>query len=95
MAELAQIAAGPIGALLCVEIKKLPEGNFNNTFLLTMNDGNELIAKAPKSNAGHPRLTTSSKVATMDFVCKSSLLCSATVANKMLTGKKRSENTGS
>jgi hypothetical protein len=94
MAELAQIGAG-LGVLLCVEIKKLPEGNFNNTFLLTMNDGNELTVQALKSDAGHPYLTTSSKVATMEFVRKSSLLCSATVANKMLTGKKRSENTGS
>ena len=68
MAELARIAARSIGASSCIEIKKLPEGNFNKTFLLTMNDGNEVIAKVPNPNAGRPHFTTASEVATMDFV---------------------------
>ena len=95
VAKLAQIAARSIGASSCVEIKKVPEGNFNKTFLLTMNDGNEVIAKVPNPNAGRPHFTTASEVATMDFVRYSSLLFSAAVANKTLTGKKCSENTGS
>ena len=95
VAELAQIAARSIGASSCVEIKKVPEGNFNKTFLLTMNDGNEVIAKVPNPNAGRPHFATASEVATMDFVRYSSLLFSAAVANKALTGKKCSENTGS
>ena len=81
VAELAQIAARSIGASSCVEIKKIPEGNFNKTFLLTMNDGNEVVAKVPNPNAGRPHFTTASEVATMDFVRNSPLLCSAAVAN--------------
>ena len=68
MAELARIAARSIGASSCVEIKKVPEGNFNKAFLLTMNDGNEVIAKVPNPNAGRPYFTSASVVATMDFV---------------------------
>lgn len=68
MAKLAQVAAQSIGASSCVEIKKVPEGNFNKTFLLTMNNGKEVIAKVPNPNAGHAHFTTASEVATMDFV---------------------------
>jgi len=68
MAELAQTAAQSIGASLCVEIEKLPEGNFNKTFILTMNNGKQVIAKVPNPNAGHAHFTTASEVATMDFV---------------------------
>lgn len=59
-------AAGP-GAK-CVEVTKLPEGNFNKTFLLTMRYGQELIARLPNPNAGRPHYTTASEVATMDYV---------------------------
>jgi hypothetical protein len=52
----------------CVEVKKLPEGNFNKVFLLTMNDGKEFIAKLPNPNAGSRYFTTASEVATMDYV---------------------------
>ena len=86
VAELAQIDARSIGASSCVEIKKVPEGNFNKTFLLIMNDGNEVIAKIPNPNAGRPHFTTASEVATMDFIRNSSLLCSAIIANKILAG---------
>ncbi|CAG8331179.1 unnamed protein product [Penicillium nalgiovense] len=37
----------------CVQIVKL-EGNFNKAFILTMDDGNEIIAKIPCPNAGIP-----------------------------------------
>jgi len=74
MAELAKIAAQSIGALSCVEIKKVPEGNFNKTFLLIMSDGKEVIAKVPNPNAGRAHFTTASEVATMDFVRDSSHL---------------------
>jgi hypothetical protein len=53
----------------CVEITKLPEGNFNKTFLATMQDGRKLIARLPNPNAGRPHYTTASEVATMDYVC--------------------------
>ena len=74
IAELARIAAESTGASSCVEIKKIPEGNFNKTFFLTMNNGNEVIAKVPNPNAGRPHFTTASEVATMDFVRKSFLI---------------------
>jgi len=53
----------------CVEMTKLPEGNFNKTLLLEMEDGREVIAKLPNPNAGRPYYTTASEVATMDYVC--------------------------
>lgn len=51
----------------CVHIVKL-EGNFNKAFLLTMDDGNEVIAKIPCPNAGTTLLTTASEVATLKFL---------------------------
>jgi hypothetical protein len=53
-------------ATKCVRIVKL-EGNFNKAFLLTMDDGHEVIAKIPCPNAGPPSLTTASEVATLKF----------------------------
>jgi hypothetical protein len=50
----------------CVRVVKL-EGNFNKALLLTMDDGNEAIAKIPCPNAGPPSLTTASEVATLKF----------------------------
>ena len=43
------------------------EGSFNKALLLTMSDGNEVIAKIPCPNAGPPHLTTASEVATLEF----------------------------
>ncbi|KAF2132436.1 phosphotransferase enzyme family protein [Dothidotthia symphoricarpi CBS 119687] len=57
-----------IGARSCVKIEKLPEGNFNKVFLLSMDDGQELIAKLPNPNAGLAHFTTASEAATMDYV---------------------------
>ncbi|PYI12233.1 hypothetical protein BO78DRAFT_425469 [Aspergillus sclerotiicarbonarius CBS 121057] len=51
----------------CVRIVKM-EGNFNKAFLLTMNDGNEVIEKIPCPNSGTPSLTTASEVATLKFL---------------------------
>ncbi|PGH23787.1 hypothetical protein AJ80_02217 [Polytolypa hystricis UAMH7299] len=51
----------------CVRIVKM-EGNFNKAFLLTMDDGNEVIAKIPCPNAGAPSLMTASEVATLSFL---------------------------
>lgn len=58
--------AGP-GAS-CVEVTKLPEGNFNKAFLVTMQDQRQLVARLPNPNAGRPHYTTASEVATMDYV---------------------------
>jgi hypothetical protein len=68
MSKLCRLAAGAIGAESCVKIVKLPEGQYNKVFLLTMDDGREVIAKLPNPNAGRPHFTTASEVATMGFV---------------------------
>jgi hypothetical protein len=44
------------------------EGNFNKSFLVTMTDGREVVAKIPNPNAGRPHFNTASEVATMDYV---------------------------
>jgi hypothetical protein len=63
-----QVSAQAIGARSCIKVEKLPEGNFSKVFLITMDDGRELIAKIPNPNAGQPHLTTASEAATMDYV---------------------------
>lgn len=68
MNELVRIATESIGSASCITVRKLPEGNYNKTFLLTMDDGNQVIARVPNPNAGRPHFTTASEVATMDFV---------------------------
>jgi hypothetical protein len=61
--------AGPNAT--CIEVTKLPEGNFNKSFAMTLQDGRELIARLPNPNAGPRHYTTASEVATMDYVCLS------------------------
>lgn len=53
-------------ATKCVRVVKI-EGNFNKALPLTMDDGNEVVAKIPCPNAGPPSLTTASEVATLKF----------------------------
>lgn len=66
---LVMVAVKATGSKSCANITKLPEGNFNKVFLITMDDGIEIIAKLPNPNAGRPHFTTASEVATMDYVC--------------------------
>jgi len=68
MPELCRLAAIAIGSKSCVQVVKVSEGQFNKVFLLTMDDGREVIAKLPNPNAGRPYFTTASEVATMIFV---------------------------
>lgn len=68
MNELVQVAARSVGAEDCVSVQKCPDGMYNKCFVLTMDDGQEVIAKVPNPNAGVPHYTTASEVATMDFV---------------------------
>lgn len=68
MNELARIAAESVGSRSCREIKKFAEGQFNKIFLMTTEDGKEVITKVPQPNAGLPHYTTASEVATMDYV---------------------------
>lgn len=80
MEELTNIAAKSVGSERCVRVEKFSDGMFNKTFLLTMQDGKEVVGKAPNPNAGQPYYTTASEVATMDFVRQSKIytrLCSS------------------
>ncbi|KAH7381697.1 hypothetical protein BKA66DRAFT_570821 [Pyrenochaeta sp. MPI-SDFR-AT-0127] len=67
--ELIRAAEEAAGSdVTCSEVTKLPEGNFNKTFLMTMHNGYQLIARLPNPNAGRPHYTTASEVATMQYV---------------------------
>lgn len=68
MNELTRVAAKSIGASGCVSVEKLLDGMFSKAFLMTMEDGREVVVKVPNPNAGLPHFTTASEVATMDFV---------------------------
>ncbi|KAF2241906.1 phosphotransferase enzyme family protein [Trematosphaeria pertusa] len=68
--RLASVAADSVGAAQCISIKKYPDGMFNKAFLMSMDDGREVVAKVPNPNAGIPHFTTASEVATMDFARK-------------------------
>ncbi|OOQ91447.1 phosphotransferase enzyme family protein [Penicillium brasilianum] len=65
--RLAKVAADSVGAARCITIKKYPDGLFNKAFIMSMDDGQEVVAKVPNPNAGVPHFTTASEVATMDF----------------------------
>lgn len=53
-----------------LKILKLTEGLHNKAFLLTMDNGMEVVAKLPNPNAGPATYTTASEVATRDMVCR-------------------------
>ncbi|KAI1305469.1 kinase-like domain-containing protein [Xylaria venustula] len=65
--ELQAVAAKSVCAEKCVDMVKLAEGGFNKVFRLVMDNGSAIIARIPNPNAGSPRWTTASEVATMDF----------------------------
>ncbi|GCB20818.1 altered inheritance of mitochondria protein 9, mitochondrial [Aspergillus awamori] len=52
----------------CVKVSKCVEGQYNKAFILTMNNGEELVARLPNPNAGPSFYTTASEVATRRFV---------------------------
>lgn len=67
MNRLCEIASTSLGKT-CVDVQKCADGMYNKAFVLTMDDDTAVVAKVPNPNAGQPRLTTASEVATMDFV---------------------------
>src|SRR5271167_4260440 len=66
--NLQKIAGDSVGRQQCVSIQKLAEGGFNRVFLLTMDDGFQVVAKIPYRNTVPPRYLTASEVATMDLL---------------------------
>ncbi|KAJ7668641.1 hypothetical protein DFH06DRAFT_204206 [Mycena polygramma] len=63
---LKRIASQAVGAE-CVDMTKHAEGDDSKIFLMSFDNGFELMAKIPTRLAGHPHLSTSSEVATMDY----------------------------
>jgi hypothetical protein len=55
-----------------IKLLKCIEGQYNKAFLMTMDNGAEVVAKIPNPNAGPAFYTTASEVATRHFVCESS-----------------------
>ena len=52
----------------CGGLRKLAEGGFNRTFIITMKDGTEVIPRLPYPVAFPSRLTVASEVATLRLV---------------------------
>ncbi|KNG84168.1 hypothetical protein ANOM_008594 [Aspergillus nomiae NRRL 13137] len=65
---LEKVAASSVGRTAVIHMRKLAEGGFNKVFLLTMDDGLEVIAKIPYPLTVPKQLTTESEVATLDFL---------------------------
>ncbi|KAL4950825.1 kinase-like domain-containing protein [Aspergillus filifer] len=58
-------------AVECIKILKCAEGQYNKAYILSMNNGQEIVAKLPNPNAGPAFYTTASEVATRQFVRES------------------------
>ena len=74
MNHLSDIAARSVRAGKCILVKKYPDGQYNKTFLMTMDNGKEVVAKVPNPNAGISHYTTASEVASLTFVSTSKWL---------------------
>jgi hypothetical protein len=66
LVRVAKEAAGKYA--VCVDVSKLPEGNFNNALLVTMRDGLQLVVKIPNPNAQPSRNATASELVTIAYV---------------------------
>ena len=65
---LKDIASSSLERGAVANFRKLAEGGFNRVFLLTFEDGFEIIAKIPYSISVPKSLATASEVGTMDFL---------------------------
>ena len=65
---LKRAAAEAGGANSVLAMRKLVEGRFNKAFLMTLDNGKEVVARLPTSSAGPSHRVTASEVATIDFV---------------------------
>ncbi|KAL4794687.1 phosphotransferase enzyme family protein [Aspergillus venezuelensis] len=59
--ELARVAAESTDASQCNSITKYPDGMFSKAYLLSMDDGRQVVAKVPNPKAGVPQYTTASE----------------------------------
>jgi hypothetical protein len=58
----------PANMQIGTKLLKCIEGQYNKAFVLTMDNGSEVVAKLPNPNAGPAFYTTASEVATRQFV---------------------------
>ena len=58
------------GAKSVLHMAKLPEGPYSKVFSMTLDNGQEVIARLPTPHAGPGHLVTASEVATMEFARK-------------------------
>lgn len=65
---LKTVAAESVGRKKVSHMEKLAEGGFNRVFLLTVDDGFEVIVKIPYHLTVPKHFTTESEVATLDFL---------------------------
>jgi hypothetical protein len=65
---LAIVAARAAGSEACIHVDALPGGMHNKVLLLTMDDGQQVIAKLPFPVAGKRHFMTASEVATIDWL---------------------------
>ena len=56
-----------------VDLKKLAEGGFNRTFLITMRCGFQMVARIPYTFTTPKYFDVASELATMAFLCSSGL----------------------
>ncbi|CZT12207.1 uncharacterized protein RCO7_10448 [Rhynchosporium graminicola] len=64
----AAVRAAGNGAGSCVKLLKCIEGQYNKAFLMSMDNGAEVLVKLPNPNAGPAFYTTASEVATRQFL---------------------------
>jgi hypothetical protein len=58
----------PANTRIGTQLLKCVEGQYNKAFVLTLDNGSEVVAKLPNPNAGPAFYTTASEVATRQFV---------------------------
>ncbi|KAF1986345.1 hypothetical protein K402DRAFT_412733 [Aulographum hederae CBS 113979] len=63
-----KLSAGSGTRKINFRVDTFPEGNFNKSFLMTMRDWHQVVARIPNPNAGQEHYTVASEVATMDYV---------------------------
>jgi hypothetical protein len=68
--ELKRLAAASVnrGSEDVASFKKLAEGGFNRTFLVTMRDGFQMVARIPYTATEPKSLAVASEVATLDYL---------------------------
>ncbi|KAF2463221.1 uncharacterized protein BDR25DRAFT_329889 [Lindgomyces ingoldianus] len=85
---LCSVACNLTGSSACSTVTKLPEENFNKTFLLSMTDGREIIAKVLNPNSGRPGLSTASEVKNCLGIPETEIYAWSSQANETAIGTK-------